>query len=131
MSTLPKKNKQSTLAIVSIGLTVIAFVLFILATFVSELANYNTILLGAGLGLLAVSWAIYLLGGRFSQKKEPIPEKVVTVIGCRNCDIREERDFQQGDFIPKELGPCKKCNGKSYIKAIYAVSEKKPNADGK
>lgn len=131
MSTLPSKNKQSTLAIVSIGLTVVAFILFILATFVESLANYSTILLVAGLGLLAVSWAIYLFGGRSSKKKEPAPEKVVTVIGCRNCDIREERDFQQGDFIPKDLGPCKKCSGTSYIKAIYAIPEKKPNADGK
>lgn len=131
MSTLPTKNKQSTLAIISIGLTAVAFILFILATFVADLADYSTILLAAGLGLLAVSWAIYIFGGRAAQKKVPIPEKVVTVIGCRNCDVREERDFQQGDYIPKELGPCKKCSGKSYIKAIYAISEKKPNADGK
>ena len=131
MSTLPSKTKHSPLAIVSIGLTIIAFVLFILATFVAELANYSTMLLAAGLGLLAVSWAIYIFGGRSVQKKEPTVEKVVTVIGCRNCDVREERDFQQGDHIPKELGPCKKCGGKSYIKAIYAIPNKKANADGK
>jgi hypothetical protein len=131
MSTLPTKNRQPTLAILSIGLTIIAFVLFILATFVPDLVNYSTILLAAGLGLLAVSWAIYIFGGRATAKKEPAVEKVVTVIGCRNCDVREERDFQQGDHIPKELGPCKKCGGKSYIKAIYAISDKKANADGK
>lgn len=131
MSTIPTKNKQSRLAIVSIGLTIVAFLLFVLATFMPDLAGYSSILLAVGLGLLAVSWAIYFVGGRSAQKKAPTPEKVVTVIGCRGCDVREERDFQQGDFIPKELGPCKKCGGKSYVKSIYAVSEKKPNADGK
>jgi len=113
------------LAMVSIGLTIIAFIIFLLASFVTELVDYSTILLALGLGLLAVSWAIYLFGGRATSKKEPAEEKVMTVIGCRNCDVREERDFQQGDFIPKELGPCKKCSGKSYIKAIYAIPVKK------
>jgi len=131
MSKIPGKSRQPTLAIISIALTIVAFILFILATFMESLADYTTLLLTAGLGLLAVSWIIYFFGGRMAPKKEPTPEKVVTVIGCRNCDVREERDFQQGDFIPKELGPCKKCSGKSYIKAIYAVTEKKPNADGK
>lgn len=124
MSTMPKRSRQSVLAMVSIGLTVIAFIIFILASFVAELADYNTILLAVGLGLLAVSWAIYILGGRAVSKKEPTEEKVMTVIGCRGCDFREERPFQQGDYIPKEIGPCQKCGGKSYIKAIYAVPVK-------
>lgn len=125
MSTMPKRSRQSVLAMVSIGLTIVAFIIFVLASLVPELANYSTILMAIGLVLLAVSWAIYLFGGRGGSKKEPAEEKVMTVIGCRSCDIREERDFQQGDFIPKELGPCKKCGGKSYIKAIYAVPVKK------
>lgn len=113
------------MAMVSIGLTIIAFIIFLLASFVVELADYSTILLALGLGLLAVSWAIYIFGGRTTSKNEPAEEKVMTVIGCRSCDVREERDFQQGDYIPKELGPCKKCGGKSYVKAIYAVPIKK------
>jgi len=125
VSTIPKRSRQSVLAMVSIGLTIIAFIIFLLASFVAELADYNTILLALGLGLLAVSWAIYIFGSRAASKKEPAEEKVMTVIGCRSCDVREERDFQQGDYIPKELGPCKKCSGKSYIKAIYAVPVKK------
>lgn len=125
MSTIPKRSRQSVLAIVSIALTVVAFVIFVLASVVPEFAEYSMPLMAVGLVLLAVSWAIYLFGGRKPSKKEQGEEKVMTVIGCRSCDIREERDFQQGDFIPKELGPCKKCGGKSYIKAIYAVPVKK------
>lgn len=125
MSTIPKRSRQSVLAMVSIALTVVAFIIFILASVVPELAQYNMTLMAVGLVLLAVSWAIYLFGGRRSSNKEQGEEKVLTVIGCRGCDTREERDFQQGDFIPKELGPCKKCGGKSYIKAIYAVPVKK------
>jgi hypothetical protein len=125
MSTMPKRSRQSVLAMISIGLTVVAFIVFILASVMPELADYSTILMAMGIALLAVSWGIYLFGGRGSSKKEPSEEKVMTVIGCRNCDVREERDFQQGDYIPKELGPCKKCGGKSYIKAIYAIPIKK------
>ncbi len=125
MSTMPKRSRQSVLAIVSIALTVIAFIIFLLASFVTQLEDYGTYLLAIGLVLLAVSWVIYIFGGRSASKKEPPVENVITVIGCRDCDVREERPFQQGDFIPKELGPCKKCGGKSYIKGIYAVPVKK------
>ncbi len=125
MSTMPKRSRQSVMALISIALTVVAFIIFILASIIESLFNYQMILMAVGLVLLAVSWAIYLIGGRGPSRKEPVEEKVMTVIGCRNCDIREERDFQQGDFIPKELGPCKKCGGKSYIKAIYAIPPKK------
>ena len=124
MSGTPKR-RQSLLAIVSIGLTLVAFILFVVATFVSQFAAYSTYIMFVGLGLLIFSWGIYFLGGRAMKSPQDQKENVMTVIGCRNCDYREERPFAPGDFIPKELGPCKKCSGPSYIKAIYSIETKK------
>jgi uncharacterized membrane protein YfbV (UPF0208 family) len=119
------KRRQSKFAIISIVLTLGAFALFILATFVDTLSDYSPVLMTAGLALLIASWGIYFFGGRSVQKLEEDTENVITVIGCQSCDFREERVFAQGDYIFKELGPCKKCSGSSYIRAIYAVPVKK------
>lgn len=119
------KRRQSKFAIISIVLTLGAFALFILATFVDTLSDYSPVLMTAGLALLIASWGIYFFGGRSVHKLEEDTENVITVIGCQSCDFREERVFAQGDYIFKELGPCKKCSGSSYIRAIYAVPVKK------
>ena len=119
------KQRQSKFAIISIALTLGAFALFIIATFVDPLSTYSPVLMTAGLALLIASWGIYFFGGRTGQKLEEETENVITVIGCQGCDYREERAFTRGDYIFKELGPCKKCPGSSYIRAIYAVPLKK------
>ena len=119
------KRKQSGLVFVSIALTLVAFVILMLASFVEPFMTYSNSLLLLGLGILAVSWTLYFFGGRSSKSHEPAKESVITVIGCKNCDMREERAFAVGDYIPKDMGPCKKCSGPSYIKAIYSVETKK------
>jgi len=119
------KQRQSKFAIISIALTLGAFALFVVATFVDPLSAYSTILMAAGLALLIASWGIYFFGGRTAQKSEEAAENVITVIGCKGCDLREERAFTLGDYVFKELGQCKKCPGNSYIRAIYAVPLKK------
>jgi predicted membrane channel-forming protein YqfA (hemolysin III family) len=110
----------------SIALTMAAIVLFLLATLVDSFSTYGIPMMAAGLVLLVTSWAIYFFGERSAKpaKEEP-KETVMTVIGCKNCDMREERAFVQVDYIFKDMGPCKKCSGSSYIKAIYAVPIKK------
>jgi len=51
--------------------------------------------------------------------------KVSTTIHCTNCDYNSIRDFQTGDYILKEVGPCPKCNNKTIISSIYTqVTEK-------
>ncbi len=120
-----QKNKQPKIAIISILLTLGAFVLFVLATIVDNLSPYSNILMMAGLALLAASWGVYFIGGRSLQKAEVATENVITVVGCKGCDIREERPFLEGDYVFKEVGPCNKCSGTSYIRAIYAIPIKK------
>ncbi|MCQ5363105.1 MAG: hypothetical protein NO515_02705 [Candidatus Methanomethylicia archaeon] len=118
-------DRKPKFAIISILLTFGAFILFVLATIVDPLSTYSNILMVAGLALLAASWGVYFIGGRSLQRTEVATENVITVIGCKGCDIREERPFSEGDYVFKELGPCKKCAGTSYIRAIYAIPTKK------
>ncbi len=121
-----KKTKQPKYAMISIALTIGAFILFMLASFFDSMAEYAMYLLIAGVALLVASWGIYFFAGKPSSKElDEEKENAITVIGCKGCDIREERAFQTGDFMFKELGACKKCSGASFIKAIYVVSKKK------
>lgn len=120
-----KKAKQPKYAMISIALTVGAFILFMLASFLDSMEAYAMYLLIAGVALLVASWAIYFFAGKPSSAAiDEEKENAITVIGCKGCDIREERAFQTGDYMFKELGACKKCSGASYIKAIYVVSKK-------
>jgi hypothetical protein len=51
--------------------------------------------------------------------------KSITLLACHSCDSTGEREFQKGDFVGKVLGKCAKCKGEQYIRAIYAIDEKK------
>jgi len=50
--------------------------------------------------------------------------RTITVLQCENCDYREEREFQVGDYIFKKIGECAKCKGPLYIAMIYGIPEK-------
>lgn len=54
------------------------------------------------------------------------PEQTITVVKCRKCSYKEERSFQLGDFIFKEIGVCSKCSGPLYIEIVYSVPIKPP-----
>jgi hypothetical protein len=117
---------RNSILTISISLTALAVIIVLLSTLLSQLAAYSNEVMILGLALIAVSWVIFFFGGRSGKSQESSSkETVMTVIGCRNCDLREERPFAQGDFVFKELGSCKKCSGNSYIKAIYAIETKK------
>jgi hypothetical protein len=52
--------------------------------------------------------------------------KTITSLACHSCEFSEDREFQRGDFVGKALGKCPKCKKeKLYIRAIYALDEKK------
>lgn len=113
-------NKKSKVSIMSMILTMGAFILFLISTIVNH--SYGQALMFIGVALLMVSWAIFFFG--YKQPQVP-SEKILTIIGCSNCDYREERNFVEGDYVFKELGPCKKCSGPSYIIGIYSITTKK------
>jgi hypothetical protein len=57
------------------------------------------------------------------------PLKVFTTVQCSNCDHKNTREFQNGDFILKKVELCPKCNIPTFISSIYreatAEEEKK------
>ncbi|MBC7120566.1 MAG: hypothetical protein H5T33_03145 [Candidatus Methanosuratus sp.] len=116
-------NHRQRNTVISIALTLIAFVLFVSVSLFEELADSSMMIMVVGLLLLAASWVVYFLPGRSAPKEEV--ENVITVISCKSCGQIEERSFVQGDYVFKDMGQCKKCSGPSYIKSIYSISHKK------
>lgn len=54
--------------------------------------------------------------------------RIVTVLKCEKCNVKNVREFKQGDYIPKREGKCPGCEGPMYIEAIYPEEppKKKP-----
>jgi hypothetical protein len=78
-------------------------------------------------GLFGLALSGYLL---MQTRSKPVPKilelpKVLTTLECPKCDFKNIRDFQKGDYIFKENGPCQKCDEKLKITAIYREAKKK------
>ena len=87
------------------------------------LTSYSFLAVGFfGLALLG-----YMLLQTRSKPKRAILEmpRVITTLECPKCDFKNIRDFQRGDYIFKETGPCQKCDEKMKITAIYREAKKK------
>ena len=87
----------------------------------TEEFSYNLII--GVIGIVLATTSIFLLRKRASMTKPP--PKVLTVINCSNCGFKLVRQFQEGDYVNKEVGDCQQCKGKMNITAIYAESEQK------
>lgn len=82
------------------------------------------------LGFIGVALSTYvLLQTRRRMMRLRIETPLInTTIECRKCGFKSVREFQRGDYIFKEDGPCQKCNEKMLITAIYKeVKEKEKN----
>jgi len=63
---------------------------------------------------------ILLLFFKLMAQPPAIPKpRIVTVLKCEKCNVKNVRDFKQGDYIPKQEGKCPGCEGPMYIEAIY------------
>nr|MDO8132585.1 hypothetical protein [Candidatus Njordarchaeum guaymaensis] len=53
--------------------------------------------------------------------------EMVASIACygRGCEHVYGRLFQRGDYVRKIVGRCPRCGGELYVRAIYAVEEKR------
>ena len=80
------------------------------------------------IGLIVMSIGFSLItGGRKEVEQEP-PPPTVTEIHCDNpeCDFKEIRQFEKGDYILKPLhAKCPKCAGTMTIEGVYVVKEDK------
>lgn len=72
--------------------------------------------------MIVILLAILLLTS-LTQIMMPKPRprrRTITVIKCLSCDLRLERNFREGDYALKRLGPCR-CGGELYIDMIYDI----------
>jgi hypothetical protein len=78
-------------------------------------------------GLFGLALSGYLLTQTRAKPARNILElpRVLTTLECPKCDFKNIRDFQKGDYIFKENGPCQKCDETMKITAIYREAKKK------
>ncbi len=82
-------------------------------------------------GFIAMTLSAYVLlqsRKRVARVKIEAPS-VMTTVECRKCGEKTVREFQRGDYVFKELGPCAKCpDDKMTITAIYREVKEKEKA---
>jgi len=79
------------------------------------------------IGFLGVALSTYVLfqtRRRISSLRIETPP-ITTTVECRKCGFKSVREFQRGDYVFKEIGPCQKCNEKMLITAIYREVKEK------
>jgi hypothetical protein len=48
------------------------------------------------------------------------PNKVLSIVKCRNCNFKQLKNFALGDYVAKTLGMCTQCNAANlFIDGIY------------
>jgi hypothetical protein len=85
---------------------------------------FNLVSWGAGLAFLII-FVILIYRGTRSPTKLEFAE-VRRLIACDQCGVETEGPLEPGDHIFREIGPCPRCEGQLYIKAIYSIDKKKP-----
>jgi hypothetical protein len=73
------------------------------------------------IGFLGVALSTYVL---FQTRRRILSLRIetppiTTTVECKKCGFKSVREFQRGDYVFKEIGPCQKCNEKMLITAIY------------
>ncbi|MFX1510155.1 MAG: hypothetical protein ACFFBR_07635 [Promethearchaeota archaeon] len=105
------------------ALLITLFVVFLLWGFF-QLPPFNLVLWGIGLVFLVIFLILIYRRTRVSTKLEFA--EVRRLIACDECDVETEGPLEAGDHIFREIGPCPRCEGHLYIKAIYSIDSKKP-----
>jgi len=114
---------------------ILMIVLIVLALSIVALAwaalSFGTNQLMAGylavIGLIAMTLSAYVLlqsRRRVTSMKMENPS-MMTTVECKKCGIKNQREFQRGDYVFKDLGPCQKCDDKMQITAIYKEIKEK------
>lgn len=88
--------------------------------------TYSYIWFIVGLMVMSVGFSL-ITAGRKQVEQEP-PPPTVTEIRCNSpeCDFKEIRAFEKGDYILKDIdAKCPKCDGSMTIQGVYVVKEEK------
>ncbi|WXG43228.1 MAG: hypothetical protein WED04_04130 [Promethearchaeati archaeon SRVP18_Atabeyarchaeia-1] len=86
-----------------------------------ETGDYIAFILGFFLFSLFFS---FLSAARSPPRQTPI-FRTVTVLKCSKCEYTEVRDFLKGDYVYKNVGKCKDCDGEMFVRSIYTVPAQK------
>ncbi len=87
------------------------------------LTSYSFLAVGF-FGLVITAYMLMQSRGKPMNTALEMP-RVLTTLECPKCDFKNIRDFERGDYIFKETGPCQKCEDKMTITAIYREAKKK------
>jgi hypothetical protein len=80
------------------------------------------------IGLASSTYMLMQTRRRVMRVSLEIPA-VMTTITCQKCDFKNVREFERGDYVFKQAGPCPKCNNTLLISAIYREVKEKPKKD--
>ena len=115
-----------------LAIILVTFILSLIALYIAfgNIISQND--LPSSYSFLAVSlFGLALSGYLLMQTRQKPMRKllelpqVLTTLECLNCDFKNVRDFQRGDYIFKDNGPCQKCDKTMKITAIYREAKKK------
>ncbi len=84
----------------------------------------NLILWAIGLLFLVIFLILIYRSARAPTKIELA--EIRRLIVCDKCGVETEGPYEAGDHVFREIGPCPRCDGRLYIKAIYSIEKKKP-----
>ena len=128
-SSAPGTAKISTfvlsIVLIVLALSIVAIILAVNAFLAGEemLTGY---LLAIGAIAMVLSVYVLLQSRRRVASMKIVNPAVMTTIECGKCGVKNIKEFQRGDFIFKELEPCKKCSDtKMIITAIYKEVKEK------
>jgi hypothetical protein len=111
----------------SIGLMIISIVLVLLGFYTLNVALAtlpNDFTLGTIYFVVAilsfgfVAFSIVRVRRGYSLANPP--NKVLSIVKCRNCNFKQLKNFALGDYVAKTLGMCTQCNAANlFIDGIY------------
>jgi len=105
------------------ALLITLFVVFLFWGFFQPIP-FNYLLWGLGLGFLGIFLILVYRRTRAPAKLEFA--EVRRLIACDRCGVETEGPLEPGDHIFRDIGPCPRCEGRLYIKAIYSIDTKEP-----
>jgi hypothetical protein len=116
------------IVLIVLALSLVALALAVNAFILGEemVAGYLLVI-----GFIAMTLSVYVLlqSRRRVMSMKIVNPSMMTTIECRKCGFKSVREFQRGDYVFKELGPCQKCpDDKMLITAIFKEVKEKEKA---
>jgi len=109
---------------ITLALSLTALILSINAFTYGEQVVAGYLLLIGFLGVALSTYVLLQTRKRILRLRIETPS-ITTTIECKKCGFKNVREFQRGDYVFKEVEPCKKCNDKMLITAIYKEVKEK------